>query len=535
MSPGKREIATNPDREPGGGVRSRVQWAGLAAGPLLALLVYSVLPESYLNSEGGTVVFSHAGRATASVGVWMAVWWMTEAIPVYATALLPLAALPLLGAVSMREAASPYGHELIFLFMGGFILALSMQRWGLHDRVALLALRLVGTKPRNMVGGFMIVTAVMSMWVSNTATTVIMLPIALSVIGLVRSRQGPGGGSAPASGGKAAEPGSRGPITEGTGRNFALCLLLGIAYAASIGGIGTLIGTPPNLFLASFIKSHLGREISFVKWMGIGLPLVVLFLPLTWLLLTRLLYPIRIGRIEGGGAYVREAYRRLGRMNRGEWATFIVFMLTAFTWIFRPLLVKIALAGVKPLAGLSDPGVVMLAALALFVIPVNVRGREFVMNWETAVKLPWGLLVLFGGGLSLAAAVQANGVGEFLGNQVSALQGVPPLLLVTLVAALMIFLTELTSNTASTATLVPIMYAVALGLGLHPYALIVPTAIAASCAFMLPVATPPNAIVFGSGYVSIPQMCRAGIWLNLIGIVMVTALTYLVALPLLGS
>jgi sodium-dependent dicarboxylate transporter 2/3/5 len=502
--------------------RTAIQWIGLLAAPALAALTYTLLPDAYHDGQGQAVPFTQAGRATAAIGVWMAVWWMTEAIPVYATALLPLAVLPAAGAMSIKAAAAPYGHELIFLFMGGFIIALSMQRWGLHQRFAFFALRLVGSQPHRMVGGFMVISAGLSMWVSNTATTIMLLPVALSVIDLV-TRQ---------SGGR--EPtGPSGP-SGSDGRNFALCLMLGIAYAASIGGIGTLIGTPPNLFLASYIESQLGLEISFVRWMVIGMPLVVVFLPLAWLMLTRVLYPIRISSTEGGAEFGREAYAKLGPMKRGERVTLCIFALTAMLWIFRPILTGLEIGGARPLAGLTDPGIAILAALALFVIPLDPRRRVFVMDWETAVKLPWGLLILFGGGLSLAAAIKANGVGELLGNQVGALAGLPPVLLVLGVIALVIFLTELTSNTATTATLVPLLASLAPGLGLHAFALIVPAAIAASCAFMLPVATPPNAVVFGSGQVTIPQMTRAGLWLNLIGIALITALTYQVALPLLG-
>ncbi|MFH1571684.1 MAG: DASS family sodium-coupled anion symporter [Gemmatimonadota bacterium] len=489
---------------------------GLAAGPLLAGLTYISLPAAYLDGSGHAAAFSTAGRATAAAAVWMAVWWMTEAIPVYATALLPLVLLPLAGAATIRQAAAPYGHELIFLFLGGFVLALAMQRWGLHRRVAYRALRLVGTSPRHIVGGFMLITAAMSMWVSNTATAITMLPIALSVVQLV------GGGA-----GRAEMPERH--------RNFALCLLLGIAYGASIGGTGTLVGTPPNLFLASYAASHLQVEISFVRWMAIGLPLVAAFLPVAWLLLTVVLYPVGSEPVEGSQELARSAAARLGPMSRGEWITLAAFGLAAGAWIGRPLLCRLEVAGTRPLAGLTDPGIAVLAALALFAVPVDCRRRVFAMDWETAVHLPWGILILFGGGLSLAAAVEANGVGDWIGNQVGGLRGLPPLLLVALVTGLMIFLTELTSNTASTATLVPIFAALAPGLGLDPLLVVVPTAVAASCAFMLPVATPPNAIVYGSGYVTIPQMCRAGLWLNLIGIVLITALAYAAVLPLLGA
>jgi len=508
----ERSHPSRPESDPEPGASRRaVRSAGLLGGPLLAVAVYAALPEAPAGA-GGAAGLDHAGRATAALAVWMGVWWMTEAIALYATALLPLAVLPLTDALPIRETAHEQEDELIFLFMGGFLLALSMQRWGLDRRTAWLALAVVGTRPHRIVGGFMAMTAVFSMWVSNTATAVMMLPIAVSVIDLAR-REGGEGAPSP---------------------DFTPSLLLGIAYAASIGGVGTLIGTPPNLFLASFLKNQLDLEIGFAQWMAIGLPLVAVFLPLTWWLLTRVLYPVRREPLPGGEALARDARAEQGPMQRGEWATLGVFTAAAGAWVFRPLLERVEIAGARPLAGLTDPGIAILAALALFVIPVDRRRLVFVMSWETAVKLPWGLLLLFGGGLSLAAGIQANGVGEFLGQQMGALAGVPPVVLVLVVVAGMIFLTELTSNTATTAALVPILAALAPGLGVSPLLLAVPAAVAASCAFMLPVATPPNAVVFGSGHLTIGQMVRAGVWLNLVGSVLVTALAYAVALPLLG-
>ena len=491
---------------------------------MLAVLLYSLLPHAYPNGAGETVEFSTAGRATTALAVWMAVWWMTEAIELYATALLPLVVLPMTGAASMRAAAAPYAHELIFLFMGGFLIALAMQRWGLHRRLALRALRVAGDHPAGIVACFMGVTAFFSMWVSNTATAVMMLPIALSIISLFAQAEpgSVGGGS-----------GNGGPGTKAR-PHFVLCLLLGIAYAASIGGIGTIIGTPPNVFLASFIQSSLGQEISFVRWMGVGLPLVAVFLPLAWLMLTRVLYPLRDERIEGSREVTERAYRELGVMSRGERVVLAVFLLAAVSWITRPLLVSVRIGDMNPLAGLSDPVIAMVAALILFVVPVDVKRRVFVMNWETALKIPWGILLLFGGGLSLAAAIRVNGVGEYIGHQLAILSGIPALLLVMAVIALVIFLTELTSNTATTATFIPILAALSPVFDLHPFMLIVPAAIAASCAFMLPVATPPNAIVFGSGHVTIQQMIRAGFWLNLAGVVLITVLAYTVMMRMLG-
>jgi len=503
--------------------RSTIQWVGLIAGPILAALTFILLPETFKDIQGESVVFTQAGHVTAALAVWMATWWMTEAIPVYVTALLPLAVLPVAGAGSIKQAAAPYGHELIFLFMGGFILALSMQRWGLHRRFAFSVLRLFGSRPSRVVAGFMVVTAALSMWVSNTATTIMMLPIGLSVIHLLRKTGNAGDGAVD---GREADPKSD---------NFTLCLLLGIAYAASIGGIGTLIGTPPNLFLASYVKDNLGTEISFVRWMGVGLPLVLVFLPIVWLLLTKVVFRISDSAEDGDVPSAVYKHEKLGPMNPGEKVTLLVFALTALCWSFRPLLAKVALAGFRPFAGLTDTGVAIMAALLLFVIPVDFRKHQFVMNWRTAVKLPWGLLILFGGGLSLAGAIKANGVGEFIATQVGSFAGFNPIVLVVTVITMLIFLTELTSNTATTVTLVPIFAALAQGMKMHPYFLIVPAAIAASCAFMLPVATPPNAIVFGTGHVPISKMSRAGLWLNIVGIGLITALTYAIAMPVLGA
>jgi sodium-dependent dicarboxylate transporter 2/3/5 len=505
--------------------RSLVRWIGLVGGPVLALVCFRLVPETRLprTVDGVTteLAFGAAGRATLALMVWMAAWWLTEAIDVAATALLPVVVLPLVtigpdetAREAMTAAAAPYANRFIGLFLGGFILALSMERWGLHRRIALNALRLVGTRPTQMIAGFMAITAVMSMWVSNTATTVMMLPIALSVTALVAER----GDGKPAAGRD----------------HFALCMMLGIAYAASIGGIGTLIGTPPNLLLAGFIETRYGHSISFARWLGVGLPLVAVFVPVTFVVLTRIVYPVRRDPVEGGAALVRDGLQALGPMKPGEWATLVVFMITAVAWITRPLLVRITIGDARPLAGLTDAGIALIAALALFVIPVSFRRPEFVMTWSEAKRVPWGILVLFGGGLSLAAAVTRHGVAELIGAQAQGLASWPALLIVVAVATGVIFLTELTSNTATTATLLPILAGVAPALGLHPYMVLVPAAIAASCAFMMPVATPPNAIVFGSGQVTIPQMCRAGLWLNLVGIVLVTLLTFALVVPLLG-
>lgn len=483
--------------------RDHIQFAGLLGGPLLALCVYAALPSVYAGVDGQSVALDHAARATLAVMAWMATWWLTEAIDISATALLPVGVFPLLGILPISRATAPYGSDLIFLFMGGFILALSMQRWGLDRRIALFTLRIVGSKPAGITGGFMIVTAVLSMWVSNTATVAMMLPIALSVIDRI------------------------------PGRNFALSLMLAVAYAASIGGIATIIGSPPNGILVQFMALEYGRQISFAEWMLIGGPVSLVFLPIAWVLITWVLYPIgadpRAGDGEEGHALFEREFAKLGPVQRGEWVTMIVFFCTAVLWITRPLL-----AGWPPLSGLSDAGIAMTAAMVLFVIPMPRaagEGRVFAMDWTTAARLPWGILILFGGGLSLAAAVQANDVAPFFGAQATALAGFPPIVLVLAVTAGVIFLTELTSNTATTAALVPVLAGLSSGLAVPPEMLIVPATIAASCAFMMPVATPPNAIVFASGHVTIPEMASAGLWLNLVGIALITAMLYTVILP----
>lgn len=443
---------------------------------------------------------------TAAVGVLMAVWWVSEAIPIPATALLPLVLFAPLGILSMGQAAAPYSNPIIFLFLGGFVIALAMERWDLHRRIALQVVRRMGVRPPTLVFSFMMATAFLSMWVSNTATTVMMLPIGLSVINLVRPSD---------------EYGLGRPVDF----NFAIGLMLGIAYAASIGGLATLIGTPPNALLAGFMLETYGVEIGFAQWMLVGLPLTIVTLPLGWLILTKMVYPIRIEEIPGGRETIEREYRALGPVSSAEKAVAGVFTATALLWITRPLLADI-------IPGLHDTAIAIGAAVALFLIPAG-TGRGFIMDWRTAEKLPWGVLILFGGGLSLAEAVSTSGLAGYIGNVVAGL-GLSVLLMVVAITVVIIFLTELTSNTATAAAFLPLVASIAVGLGQNPLLLAVPAALGASCAFMMPVATPPNAIVFGSGYVSIPQMVRAGWWLNLLFIVAITALTYSVVLMAFG-
>lgn len=473
--------------------------AGLFAGPAIFLLVLA------LPAPAG---MGEAAWRTAAVGLLMAVWWVTEAIPIPATALLPIVLFPILGVVTVGEAAAPYASPIIFLFLGGFIIALAMQRWDLHRRIALSVVAALGTQPRRLVLGFMLATAFLSMWVSNTATAVMMMPIGLSVIGLVAPKGDP---AAPL-------PGQL---------NFGTALMLGIAYAASIGGLATLIGTPPNALLAGFLETSYGYEIGFAQWMTVGLPLTAVSLPLAWWVLTRVAFPIRIREIPGGRSVIREQLLGLGPISAGERRVAVVFALTALAWITRPLTQAV-------IPGLSDAGIAMAAAVALFVIPVDWRRGVFTMTWEDTAQLPWGVLLLFGGGLSLAAAVTATGLAEWIGTALSGLDAWPTLVLVVAVTAVIVFLTELTSNIATAAAFLPVVAPLAVALGENPLLLVVPAALGASCAFMLPVATPPNAIVYGSGYITIPQMARAGILLNLLFIGLITALAYTVMMAAFG-
>ena len=484
---------------------------GLFLAPVLAAVVYFLIPEAVVGADGELLSgLRGGGRAVAAVGVLMGVLWLTEALPVAVTALLPLAAIPLLtgGGIGISQVAAPYAHPNIYLFLGGFMIALAMQTWGLHRRLALHIILRVGSRPDRLVLGFMVASAALSMWISNTSTVVMMLPIALSVIELVRSRLGP----------EAAPVGKPFP--------FALCLLLGTAYGASIGGVATKIGTPPNIQMMSFVRDNYGREITFAEWMPFGLLLSVSFLPLAWLVLTRFVYRITIREVPGGADLIRGELRKLGPITGPEKAVLLIFVSAAVLWTARGWLSKVAIGGVAPLSGLTDPGIAIGAALLLFAIPVDLRGGVFLLSWKKALEAPWGILLLFGGGLSLAAAVRDAGVDRFIGNSLLVLEGMPVLVLVVGAATLLILLTEVTSNTATTATFLPIVGATATAINVDPLLLIVPATLAASCAFMMPVATPPNAIVFASGEITIPQMVRAGLWLNLIGLVLIVFWVY---------
>ncbi|WP_129667635.1 SLC13 family permease [Phytoactinopolyspora endophytica] len=500
------ETAGQPNTQPDGTSTETVEARtlmrkriGLLLGVVVAIATYLLLPDT----------LSTDGKITAAIAVVMALWWATEAIPLAATALLPLVLFPVLQVAEASDVAAPYANEIIFLFMGGFMLALAMQRWNLHRRIALAIVAAIGTSPVMLIAGFMLATGFITMWVSNTATAVMMLPIGLSVLALV-GQDGNGSKGDP---------------------NFATALMLGIAYAASIGSVATLIGTPPNALMRGYLSETHDITVGFGQWMAVGVPLAAVFLVIAWLVLTKLVYPPKITELAGGRELIRSELRALGPMSRGEWTVAAVFATAATSWVVIPLLEdNDSIAESLPiLTYISDGVIAMAVAIALFLIPVDRKRGTPALDWDTAVQLPWGILILFGGGLSLSSQFSASGLSEWIGERVGAFDDVPVWVLILIVAGLVLLLTELTSNTATAAVFLPIMGGVAVGLGMDVMILVVPTALAASLAFMLPVATPPNAIAFGSGYIKIGQMIRGGALLNVAALVLILITMYALA------
>ncbi|MGH7607878.1 MAG: SLC13 family permease [Gemmatimonadales bacterium] len=465
-------------------------WLPVIAAPLGAAIVW-ILP-----APGDMPPTAHA---VAGLATWMAIWWLTATLPLAVTALLPLALLPLLGTIDIADIARPYADPIIFLFMGGFFLAAATQRWHLHRRVALSVISTVGTKPHRLVLGLMLATAFISMWISNTATAVMMLPIAAAVLELAR-RESPD--SAPALG---------------------RALILGTAYAASIGGVATLIGTPPAAIFAGAARAQ-DHPVGFAEWMTIGLPIAAILLAICWLLLTRVLYPVH-GTLPGVRDLVAREHAGLGPWTAGQRITVSVLALAAAAWVFREpkTIGALRIPGLADLIpGLSDAGIAIAAAVVLFIAPITTRERRFTLDWESAERIPWGVLVLFGGGLALAEAFTASGLAEWIGRRLEGLHGAPPVVVLGAVALLFVLLTELTSNTATAAMAMPIMAALAPAVGIAPIALMATAALAAALGFMLPVGTPPNALAYGTGAVTSGEMARAGVWMDIASAVVIT-------------
>lgn len=478
---------------------------GLGLGIILSVLVYFVMPAD----------LSHNLRATAAVAVLMAVWWMSEAIPISVTALLPLALFPILNLADIKDFSGKYTDPTIFLFMGGFLLALAMQRWNLHRRVALWVLVATGSSPKLLILGFMAATGFLSMWVSNTATAVMMLPIGVSVLSLIVRMLHEEKSNAAAALDKAEVNGtdesssSYDPMPKS---NFGIALMLGIAYSASIGSLGTIIGTPPNAMLAAYMSEQ-GIHIGFGQWMLLGVPVAIVLMVAAWLLLTSVLFKPEIDHIPGGRELMRDELKKLGKMSAGEGRVLMVFIIAALAWVFVPVFL--------PDSKIADAVIAMAVGISLFLIPGGPNGVKL-MRWENALELPWGVLLLFGGGLALSSQFGKSGLSDWIGSQLSSLGWMPVAALVVIVGAVVLFLTEFTSNTATAATFLPLVGAMAIGLGHDQLVFAVPVALAATSAFMMPVATPPNAIAYGSGYVSMGNMVKAGVWLNIIALIVIS-------------
>lgn len=436
--------------------------------------------------------------AVLAVATWMVIWWITEAVPIPITSLLPILLFPMLGILDLKQSTASYAHPIIFLFLGGFLIALALEKRNLHKRFALSLIKITGTKPNGIILGFMLATAFLSMWISNTATTVMMLPIAISVVELTR------------------------PVNLNTGTSnhrynkFAISLMLGIAYAANIGGIATIIGTPPNVVLVGYYDTLYGQQISFTQWMVFGLPIAAFLLASCYLLLVHWIYPSRIKNFDGVKDEIKRQLAQLGTFSLAEKKVAVVFTLTALGWILRqPIndLIEINL--------LSDTNIALIGGMLMFMVPVNLKEQEYILSWKDTRTLPWGILLLFGGGLTLASAMESVGIIEVIVNQFNALQITDHLFLLIGFTVIMLFMTELMSNVAITTIFLPVLMALAVSMNLSPLYFAVTVTLAASCAFMMPISTPPNAVVFSSGYLQIKHMLKAGIVLNIVAVVVI--------------
>lgn len=463
---------------------------GLLLGPVLFLLVYNS-PFQLMGPEADKVL---------SVALWMVVWWITEAVSISVTALIPLVLFPMLGIMDMKAVSKNYGSPIVFLFFGGFVMALALEKVGLHRRIALNIVKMTGTSPNKMILGLMIATAFLSMWISNTATTVVMLPIGLSMVDMLKEQHQ--------------------AHTKGY-KNFALSTMLAIAYAANVGGISTIIGTPPNSVIVGFMAQEYQMNISFLKWMLLGVPFTCLMIATIYFLLVKLIYPNRLS-VEGDSTKeIQEELSKLGPMRRAEKQVAVVFFMAIFLWITR-----IYIADWLPGITLSDTGISMLAAFVLFAIPLSFGSGTFVLHWKDTKELPWGILILFGGGLALATGLSQAGIIDSIGNAIAQNDQLSVFLVGVLLITVMLFMTELMSNVALVAIFAPVVAGIALGLDEEILHLLIPVAMASSCAFMLPMATPPNAVVFASGHIKISEMVRAGVVLNTVSIIVLIAFMY---------
>lgn len=438
--------------------------------------------------------------AVLAMAFWMVIWWVSELVPVPVTALLPLILLPYLGVFSISESTAPYANPIIFLFMGGFMIALALEKHNLHLRIALNILKLTGTSGNGIILGFMISTALLSMWISNTATAVMMLPVALSVIDLIHN-------------GNNAKDKKR--------ERFALGLMLCIAYSANIGGTMTLIGTPPNIVMAGYLKEILNYDIEFIQWLGIGLTVGLTLLMLTYFLLTRFLFPNNMKHVSGSEKLISDQISKLGSISNSEWKVITVFTLTALGWIFKSQINNLIGSNL-----LTDSGTAMTGGVLMFIIPQELKKGKFILAWEDMKKLPWGILILFGGGMCLARALEEVGLIQQVGDMVMSMDRVHIFLLILSVTVIVLFLTELMSNVALVTIFIPVAIGIANGLSIDPLMLVIPATLASSCAFMMPISTPPNAVVFASGHIRMREMMKTGWILNILASLVIATLSY---------
>lgn len=466
---------------------------GFWAGPLCFLSIYFfVLPRG----------MPPDAIAVVAITSWIAIWWITEAIPLPATSLLPIILFPLLGVLNIGATTASYGDPIVFLYIGGFLIAIAIEKTGLHRRIGLNIIRRMGTKLSMIILGFMISTAFISMWISNTATAIMMLPIGLAIV-----------------------------VATGTGeekhqRHFRKALMLAIAYAASIGGLGTIIGTPPNLVFVGVVKDLYHEEVTFMQWFGVGFPITVLLLFIAWWFLTRVGFPLGNSRLPGGKEELDQQLSFVGKMSSAEKKVGVVFLTVAIAWIIRSFVLE------KIIPGIDDTIIAMAGGLILFLLPSGMNDKKRLINWEDAAKLPWGIVLLFGGGLALAEAFEVSGLAQWIGQNLTGLAGIGVFVTILIVVALVNFLTEFTSNLATITMILPVLAPIAVSTGVHPYMLMVAATLAASCGFMMPAGTPPNAIAFGSGYLTIWDMVKTGFWLNLISIIIITCVVYFLLGPL---
>ena len=475
-------------------ITSRIKIAGFVTGPILFIL---------LTQLGQDPELADVYKVLA-VAAWMITWWMTESAPIPVTALLPMVLIPYTGVFSVSEATAPYASPIIFLFMGGFIIALGLEKYSLHERVALNIIKITGTSGDRIILGFMLATALLSMWISNTATAVMMLPIASSVVKLLTKNEG--------------------SDLDPEQRKFALGLMLSIAYSANIGGTMTLIGTPPNVVMVGYMQQLLDTTMSFSQWMVLGLPIGFLLLLATYLLITKVLFVNNLNSIEGSDLLIRQRLESLGKISKQERLVILVFALTAFCWIFNQQLNLLVGKNI-----FSNTTTAISGGILMFLMPLEWRQQKFLLDWNDTKKLPWGILILFGGGMCLAKGMEKVGIIQLVGDFVANQGNMSLVFFVVIITALVLFLTEVMSNVALVTIFLPVVIGISGSLNIQPLLLVIPATIASSCAFMMPISTPPNAIVFASGYIKIKQMVKAGIVLNIVAItILVTAGYWLV-------